>query len=202
MIQEQLGFALNRLGHRDRAAAILTKVIADYGNSSETNGLLGRIFKDQWIDATKAKKRREARGHLRRAIKAYQEGFLVDPRDSYPGINAVTLLEVEGSEESQREKGRLLPVVRYAVERRIQTSKNIDYWDHATLLELSVLERSQGSADRHIDDALAVVRETWEPKTTANNLRMIQGARPEADEDGPWLAEIIQALIARAKTAG
>ena len=47
MIQEQLGFALNRLGKRDQAEKVLMKIINKFGNDSETNGILGRVYKGQ-----------------------------------------------------------------------------------------------------------------------------------------------------------
>src|ERR1700741_1853366 len=48
LIREQLGFALNRLNKRKEAEEVLTCLIKERGPSSETNALLGRIYKDQW----------------------------------------------------------------------------------------------------------------------------------------------------------
>ena len=47
-MREQLGFALNREGRFAEAEKVLTEVIAEFGPSSETNALLGRIYKDRW----------------------------------------------------------------------------------------------------------------------------------------------------------
>ena len=44
------------------------------------------------------------------------EGFMADQRDAYPGINAVTLLDIKGDEAALAQKDRLLPVVKFAVE--------------------------------------------------------------------------------------
>ena len=52
----------------------------------------------------------------------------------YPGIDAVTLMELAEPPDPRREK--VLPVVAYAVERRIAAEKP-DYWDYATCLELA-----------------------------------------------------------------
>lgn len=46
MIQEQLGFALNRLKKPAEAIEVLTALIERQGPSSETNGILGRVYKD------------------------------------------------------------------------------------------------------------------------------------------------------------
>ena len=92
MVREQLGFALNRVGKRAEAEKVLTEVIREFGPSSETNGLLGRVYKDLWEDAKKAGRGMEAKGHLKRAIASYRAGFEADWRDAYPGVNAVTLM--------------------------------------------------------------------------------------------------------------
>ena len=54
MVREQLGLALNRLKRRDEAQQVLLKLIEERGPSSETCGILGRVYKDQWEDATKS----------------------------------------------------------------------------------------------------------------------------------------------------
>ncbi len=194
MIREQLGFALNRIGRRQDAEQVLTAVIADYGESSETNGLLGRIYKDQWEAAKKDGQDFAARGFLKRAIATYRAGFEADWRDPYPGINAVTLMEMEDKPGETLEQ--MLPVVRYAAQQRVRKDDNGggDYWDHATLLELAVLARDQDAAADHAANALAIVREPWEPATTARNLRLIREKRQSRGEDAAWIGEIEQAL--------
>lgn len=187
MIREQLGFALNRLGRREEAERVLQEVIAERGASSETNGLLGRVYKDRWEEAERAGQKAAARGFLRKAIQAYLAGFEADWRDAYPGINAVTLMEME--EPVDPRQTELLPVVRYAARRRLE-SKTPDYWDHATLLELSVLAGDRRAAEEALGDALAAVREKWEPETTARNLRLIRQARERRGAGGSWIADL------------
>ena len=194
MVREQLGFALNRLGRHQDAERVLTEVIAEHGESSETNGLLGRVYKDQWEAAKKAGQAFAARGFLKRAIATYRAGFEADWRDPYPGINAVTLMEME--DKPGEALAQMLPVVRYAALQRVRKDDNGggDYWDHATLLELAVLARDQDAAADHAANALAVVREPWEPATTARNLRLIRETRAARGEDAAWIGEIEQAL--------
>src|SRR5262249_2419301 len=91
LVQEQLGLALNRIGRSDAAEQVLTDLIASHGSSSETFGILGRVYKDRWERAGKAGNTDEARALLDKAIDAYRRGFEADWRDQYPGINAVTL---------------------------------------------------------------------------------------------------------------
>ena len=91
IMREQYAFALNREGRSQEAEAVLKEVLQEFGPSSETNGLLGRVYKDRWDAAKKEGRSVEARGLLRNAIDTYLAGFQADWRDAYPGVNAVTL---------------------------------------------------------------------------------------------------------------
>ena len=92
----------------------------------------------------------------------------------------------------------LLPVVIYAVKRKIAKGTP-DYWDHATLLELAVLRRDDDAAMESASNALALVRESWEAGTTANNLRLIREARATSHTGMSCADEIEQALVERSK---
>ena len=193
LFREQFGFALNRAGERTQALRILEEIIDEQGPSSETYGLIGRVHKDQWIEQIGKGNIFASKGYLDKAIKAFIAGFEADWRDAYPGINAVTLLDIKGDEESLQHKSELLPVVQFSVNRRIRSSTP-DYWDYSTLLELAVLEGDNVTAQQHLGSALTSVRETWEPSTTANNLRLIRNARTRRGNAEDWLDEIIATL--------
>ena len=190
MVQEQLAFAYNRLGRSEEAEQVLKQTIEKFGQSSETNGLLGRVYKDRWENAKKAGRAMEARGFLKRAIEAYRAGFEADWRDPYPGINAVTLMELQDKPDAGQ--ADMLPVVRYAALMRAKA--NGDYWDQATLLELAVLARNESEAQDYCGAALAVVREAFEPETTARNLRLIREARTARGEETGWIVELEDSL--------
>jgi hypothetical protein len=149
------------------------------------------VYKDRWEAALKAGEKALARGLLEKAIDAYLKGFEADWRDAYPGINTVTLMELKDPPDPRRE--RLIPVVAYAVERRIAGGKP-DYWDYSTQLELAVLAKDQQKAESVLADALAAVRESWEPETTARNLRLIWEARERRHEFIQWVREIEEEL--------
>ncbi|THI85090.1 MAG: DUF4071 domain-containing protein [Nitrospira sp. CG24A] len=197
LVQEQLALALNRAHRGDEAERILLALIASRGPSSETFGILGRVYKDRWEAALKAGEKILARGLLEKAIGAYLNGFEADWRDAYPGVNAVTLMELKELPDPRRE--RLIPVVSYAVERRIASGKP-DYWDYATRLELAVLAKNQDRAEPALADALAAVRESWEPETTARNLRLIREAREKRHEAMAWAIELENELSRQGKT--
>lgn len=194
MVQEQLGLALNRANQGEEAERILLELIARRGPSSETYGILGRVYKDRWINASKVGNTPLARGLLDKAINAYLKGFEADWRDAYPGINAVTLMEQKNPPDPRQ--AQLIPVVAYAVERRI-AQDHPDYWDYATRLELAVLAKDQSSAESALAETLANVREVWEPKTTARNLRSIIDARMQRREESNWVEMIESALLGK-----
>ena len=198
MVQEQLALALNRIGNSEKAEKLLNALIEKRGPSSETYGILGRVFKDRWETVKNHGEQVLAQALQEKAIEAYLKGFEADWRDAYPGINAVTLMELKDPPDHRRLK--LIPVVEYAVDRRIAAGKP-DYWDHATLLELAILSKDQQKAASALGHALALVRESWEPETTARNLRLIREIREQRNETMPWAKPIEEELERAAKKA-
>ncbi|HEV7920325.1 MAG TPA: TRAFs-binding domain-containing protein [Thermoanaerobaculia bacterium] len=196
LVREQYAFALNRKKRRAEAEQVLLDLIAKRGPSGETYGLLGRVYKDLWDDAVKAGDEFEAAGRLDWAIDAYLKGFEADWRDAYPGVNAVTLMELRDPPDPRRIE--LVPVVRYAASRRVSAGK-ADYWDYATLLELAVIGRDEQAGRTALQNALPRVREVWEPKTTLRNLTLIDEARKRRGEDQPaWVSKAMAALQQKA----
>jgi hypothetical protein len=191
LVQEQLAFALNRAGRGEEAERVLCELIDRRGPSGETNSILGRVYKDRWETTLAAGDTSGARSVLDQAIEAYVKGFESDWRDAYPGINAVTLMELKDPPDPRRNV--LIPVVRYAVERRVASGKP-DYWDHATRCELAVLARDQHAAAAALAAALAQLREPWEAETTARNLRLIREARERRGDQPAWGLELERAL--------
>jgi hypothetical protein len=191
MVQEQLALALNRAGRGESAERILLDLIGRRGPSSETCGILGRVYKDRWEAALRNGETLLARGLLEKAIAAYLCGFETDWRDAYPGINAVTLMELREPPDHRRET--ILPVVTYSMQRRIATGKP-DYWDYAALLELAVLAKDEQRAAEAAAETLAAVREGWEAESTARNLHLISEARERRRESVPWANPIEEAL--------
>lgn len=196
LVQEQLAFALNRAGDGEKAEQVLLELLRGRGPSSETCSLLGRVYKDRWGAAVKRGDKVLARGLLDKALDAYLDGFQSDWRDAYPGINAATLMTLHTPPDARL--GGLLPVVRYAVERKIASGK-ADYWDYATMLELAVLGKDENGATDALAKALSAIREPWEPETTARNLQLIHEAREARGETLSWAGEIEQQLKRRAK---
>lgn len=192
-VREQLAFALNRQGEHQQAIWILEELLGETGPSHETCGLLGRVYKDLWQKARRRGRGALASGYLDKAIATYVQGFEIDWRDAYAGINALTLLDLKADDASLERQAELVPLVRFAVKKRLESSQP-NYWDHATLLELSVLAGDPVAAERSCADALAAVEEAWQSASTANNLRMIRDGRRKRGIEEPWLDQLIEEL--------
>ena len=196
LVQEQLAFGLNRAARGEEAEHVLLQLIDTRGPSSETYGLLGRLYKDRWDAALEKGEMILARGMLDKAIDAYVRGFEADWRDAYPGINAATLMTLRTPPDARAKE--LVPVIRYAVERKIASGKP-DYWDFATLVELAVLAEDEHGAMDALAKALVVIREPLEPETTARNLQLICEAREARHEAPQWMKGIESELKQKAK---
>jgi hypothetical protein len=198
-IRQQAALAYNRRAEetgsaadRDTALFTLRRLEEEQGANSETSGLLGRVYKSQWAKASEARDETNARKFLLQAVDAYVRGFQADWRDIYPGINALTLLDIQGGTNALRTKEQLLPVVRFAVDQRLRAAP--DYWDRATALELAVLADDREAAFDALDTLLVMEPESWQPKSTAGNLRIIRDAREGRGQHSDWLERIIDAL--------
>jgi hypothetical protein len=206
-VRQQRAFAYNRRSEaataandddaaaedRSRAVSILTALQKEQGPTPETSGLLGRIYKTQWLRARERGDATQAKSFLRKALDAYRQGFYADWREVYPGINTVTLLEADGGVVAQEEKAALIPVVRFAAEQRLRAA-SADYWDHATVLEVLLLMRQDDEAEAKMDDVWAAQSENWQTQTTADNLRIIESVRRERGEDTSRLQVLIASL--------
>lgn len=194
--REQLALALNRLAeqcakggdndkasrHRSKALSTL-KEIPDAEYTSETFGILGRIYKGQFDAESSTGNGDAARAMLRRAIESYESGFRADPRDYYPGVNAVTLRLRRAEPQDFEALPKLVPVVRFAVERAPAPEDDTErYWQCATRLELATADHDWPAAADLVIDLIGIPAYEWMRETTIKNLR-IQRQAFEADAD-------------------
>ena len=173
-VREHRAFALNRLTRRREAEDILLQLIDERGPDSETNGLLGRVYKDQWEEALAQGRTRAAAVLLDKAIDAYLTGFAADWRDHYPGINAVQLMHLR--DPSDPRIADLLPVVRYGAQLKARRHQ-ADFWDHATLVELAVLAEDADSAFGFLAHAFAAGPLPWQARSLLDTLVRLRRAR-------------------------
>ena len=189
MIQEQLGFALNRIGQKDDAIIVLENVIKKHGKNSETCGILGRVYKDKWNEYLSKGDDFNTKGYLKKAINTYLDGFESDFRDAYPGVNAVTLMDIA----KDPRKDEVIAIVKYAVKQKMKN--NSDYWDYATLLELHILDNKEQEANNILFDVVENISESFQPKTTASNIKMIRINKESQNLNCSWIKGIEENLL-------
>ena len=192
LVQEQLGFAYNRSGDSEQAKRVLESVIKQYGSDPETNGILGRVYKDLYQAAKADGNKLKTVGYLSKAIRSYRDGFDADWRDAYPGVNLVTLLELKGDQKSLDD---YLPIVQFANKRKMEGTTP-DYWDMATEGELNILKRDYEAATENLSEAIVLIppNEIWMLESTLNNLEIIQQARTENKTQDEGLANLIESF--------
>jgi uncharacterized caspase-like protein len=181
-------FDLNRAGYSEKAEKILKSLIKKKGPSSETYGILGRVYKDRWEREYKLENEESSSiYYLDLAIEAYLKGFQTDMHDPYPGINAVTLMELRNPPDPRRQE--LIPVVKYSLLLKMDQGKP-DYWDYATLLELAILTKDKKAANSIVSNVLFYLHEKWKGETTLRNLRILREARERRNEKLLWTKKI------------
>jgi len=166
--KELLAFGLNKKGgegNRERAEIILKTLIEEKGNTSERCSLLGSVYKSMHKEAFKAGKINTAQMHLGSAIQAYEEGFLADPRDPYPGINYAVLLHANKDFEKLYQ---ITPVIAFALLRRGGLESK-DYFDIATHITLHILLGDKDMAIKAAKQARRQASARWMLETTSGS---------------------------------
>ena len=181
-VHQYYAFALNRRNvgsDRERAVAVLEALVATESPSSETAGLMARIYKDRFAE-TRVADPFLAAGYLQQAIEWYRRGFLADPREYYPGVNLCTLLAIDGGAEALAELRRTLPAVVFAVG-RLGGIASTDYWVVASAFELAVAGNDWAVAMHALSRMRTLARtQPWMLASTANNLRLLYDAAPQS----------------------
>lgn len=187
LVRQQHAFALNRDGRGAEAEKLLRSLLQSDGPSPETNGILGRVYKDRWELALASGETEQTTEFLNLAITTYIAGHNSDPGNPYPGVNAITLaqfLEQRPPWYDDLQKQLTATVLLY---RDISHS----YWKYATRLELAVLAEKAQEARAALAKAIDTAPVPWQIETTLNNLRLIRVARSQNDQSPPdWLGEI------------
>src|SRR5471032_469270 len=159
--RQEKGMLLGRIGQFENAKEWLKSLARDHTTDAETCGLLGRVGKDEWVNAWRIdtasvdEQRAAARdnvGLLREAANAYVAGFRNDATSYYCGINAVTLLHLNhhlvGDEDDDdatpraEMEGGVVWAARSALSK--ETPENSDFWARVTLADLATLLNGPG----------------------------------------------------------
>jgi len=143
----------------DRALDVLASITKDgaspYSEVVEAHGLIGRTYKQRYIDDPEAPGSHEM---LRRAIEAYESVYEKDSTLLWHGVNAASCIlrahrdGVEGADPEQARQiaGRVLE----HIERLERDGKPVDVWDYASrveaLLALDRYEDAETAVDAYI----------------------------------------------------
>lgn len=197
-VRQLLALALNRRkgeGDRERAIALMEELIAETGGDGETFGILGRVYKDLADQAMSEGRLDLGQAYFEHALQSYRAGFEKNPKDYYPGVNVVTLLQQRGDAESLAELDLVLPRVRGALQERM-TEGVPDYWALATDLELSIVARDWQAAERAVDRALGAATSSWMLHSTLSNVERLLERLPASADRGR-----VEEIIGRLQTA-
>lgn len=170
-VRRQKGLVLGKLKRKAEAEVWLEGVAEDYPQDVETRGLLGRLEKEAWLetwcDVAPEQMRDEAALSaelLKKAIETYLTGFRNDPKEYYPGINALTLAYLHQHLTTEPWDATQLHAieggVRWAVQCYLEKNKN-DYWAKATLGDLAVLSGTPASVTKAYNAAIVLGRDDW-----------------------------------------
>jgi len=198
-------FNLNRLGRVDEAIVKIESLLVDTPNDSEAISILGRIYKEMWVESWKWVSEKDQRlktafdsyHWLLKAIDTYLKGYRVDLNAFYPGANALTLstmlVELAKKFEDPKSPDPEITWVRngldelrgslvFALEAYIDTDK-ADYWTLVSLADLRVLTaKNIQEVERSYRKALtASRRNTFFLQSSLAQLEMIQSLEMRAE---------------------
>ena len=201
---------LNRLGRVDEAIVKIENLLAESPNDSEAVSILGRIYKEMWVESWKWVKDKEKRlktafdsyHWLLRSVDTYMRGFRVDLNQIYPGVNALTLstmlVDLAARYDDPESPDPEIIWVRdnlndlrgsltFALESIIDEDR-ADYWTLVSMAELKVLTaKSVQEVMRSYRKALtASRRNTFFLESSLAQLEMLESLemRPEFVEAG------------------
>jgi hypothetical protein len=96
----------------------------------------------------------------------------------------------------------LLPVVRYSA-RQKALRHQADFWDHATLLELAVIDGNTDDAWTAVTHAILARPAAWQARSTLDTLVRLRRDREAAGGPSPqWLLDVETELARLAGPAG
>ncbi|HKJ39111.1 MAG TPA: TRAFs-binding domain-containing protein [Anaerolineales bacterium] len=154
---------LNRLGRVDEAIVKVENLLTATPNDSEAISILGRIYKEMWVESWMWVKQKEKRlktafdsyHWLLKAVDTYMQGFRVDLNQIYPGVNALTLSTIlvelaakyDDPESPDPEilwvrdnLGELQGSLSFALETIIENNRTrVDYWTLVSMAEMKAL---------------------------------------------------------------
>ena len=137
--------------------------MAEHGRDSESLGILGRVYKDRWLQR---RDRDPLNGFFFGALEWYWEGVKCNPSEVYPAINVLTLLKV--ASYNSRTLDQLARHIKQLLSER--PKNELDYFDYATWVELSTVANATTIAG----ERGGVLRDMKDGRKLAASFRELQ----------------------------
>jgi tetratricopeptide (TPR) repeat protein len=170
------GILLGRLENYEAAKELIRSTISEISRDSETLSILGRLQKDQWIQAWRGHNKTPEQmtndaiseiSILEEAIDTYYKAFMKDPSHYYSGINAISLSYLHqhlAGDNTYTEKIKVLEggirwALLCALSKEDETFK--DYWARVSLGDLEILMSDRVISEKAYKHAIAVADNNW-----------------------------------------
>jgi hypothetical protein len=184
-VGQQYAMALNRLGgpvNSLLAERALLEILSNRDHQdSETWGILGRVYKDRWLED-------QNNDSLDACLDAYWNGVRCNPTEVYPAINLLVLLRISGRVDNL---GGLIKYINELLFRR----SSPEYFDLATRVEVYSVERRFNEARTSAQEAANRAGAPWELQTTADSLTLLRRVEQSGALDG-----VISVLLDKASS--
>ena len=168
-LQEQRSLALSKTGNHLQAIAALEQLIAQRGDSSERQGLIGGRYKKLANEAKKAGDDGAWRAYLDDAIDHYAQGMQLDLNDYFPSCNLPRLYRARG-EEGDAALADVAAKIAYFACVRARERNPQDEWVNPTLLGAAF---DAGDVDVARDYVKRVRKDgsaTWKLESTLSDI--------------------------------
>lgn len=180
---------------RENAIGKIKEIIDKYGESSESYGILGGIYKRMMMDNAINGMQKES--YLDEAINAYQKGFELNTRNYYTGVNLANLLNYHTKKchkddfDRTTQLKRVLPVLEYNIE-CLKLAESDDYWKIATVYEVKIILGKYDEAQKVLKKIMALQDDKIAEKkqSTLRNLELIK----EVSKNKDWYKEFTKGL--------
>ena len=168
-LQEQRCLAQSKTGNHLDAIAALEQLIAQRGDSSERQGLIGGRYKKLANEAMKAGDTATYGHYLDLAIDHYAQGMQLDLNDYYPSCNLPRLYRARG-EDGDAELANVAAQIAYFACVRARERNPHDEWINPTLLgaafDAGDVAVAKDCVKRVRKDGTAI----WKLETTLNDI--------------------------------
>ncbi len=166
----------------------------------EVEGLLGRIYKQRYLDAAQAGLPDPA--ILQDSVKTYWNRYIQNPRDNYwHGINAAALLARAARDGAPLSGYPAVPEIATEILTSIEAieeKKDLNAWQIATAMEAHVaLQDAEGAELRALDYASSFDADVFQVFSTQRQLRQVWGLTDRKDRIGERVLPILDATLLR-----